>query len=81
MHKTVEQIIAEVFEVDESSLSDDLTPETVDRWDSLNHFRLITALEQAFRIKLSMQEIQSLESIGKIREVVDRHTSEQSETA
>ncbi|MBA3562402.1 MAG: acyl carrier protein [Gammaproteobacteria bacterium] len=81
MHRTVEQIIAEVFEVDESSLSDDLTPETVDRWDSLNHFRLITALEQAFRIKLSMREIQSLESIGKIREVVDRHTSEQSETA
>ncbi|CAN5293280.1 hypothetical protein BH24PSE2_BH24PSE2_12680 [soil metagenome] len=81
MEKTVDQIIAEVFEMDATNVSDELTPESIDRWDSLNHFRLVTALEQAYNIRLSMGEIQSLESVGRIREVVDQRAGERAASA
>jgi len=47
-----------------------MTPENVDKWDSLNHLRLVTALEQQFGIRLSMQDIQSMQSIASLKTVV-----------
>lgn len=73
MDEKLDRIIAEILDLDDDGLNDDLTPETAEYWDSLNHLRLITAVEQAFGIKLTMDEIQSIGSVGELRETVRRH--------
>jgi len=73
MQEKLDNIIIEILDLDEGELSDDLTPETAEYWDSLNHLRMISAIEQAFDIKLTMEEIQSIESIGELRQTIARH--------
>jgi acyl carrier protein len=41
-------------------------PDDIDAWDSLNHLRLITAVESAFSLHLSMQQIQKIHSLADL---------------
>ena len=69
------EVVADIFEIDESEVADALTPDMVDLWDSLCQLRLVTALEQEFDIKFSMEEIESIETIGRLKELVRAHES------
>ena len=70
---TVDDLVAEVFELDRTKLTGELTPDDVELWDSMNHLRLVTAIEEAFGIKLLMREVMEMTSISKIREIVAQH--------
>lgn len=76
MKGEVEAIVAEVFDLDEAEVKDDLTPETVDGWDSLAHLRLVTTVEQELGIKFSMNEVESIDSVGKLKEYVQQRVAE-----
>ncbi|MEX0729870.1 MAG: acyl carrier protein [Aquisalimonadaceae bacterium] len=74
MQDGLRSAFADLFGLDESEVTEELTPDSVDLWDSLNHLRLITALEEAFGIKLTMAEIEyMMGSVAKVREVLERH--------
>jgi acyl carrier protein len=47
-----------------------LTPDDVPLWDSLNHLKLITAVEQVYGIQFSMADVQSIDSIGKLQATI-----------
>ncbi len=40
--------LSEILEINASELADDDTIETVEKWDSLNHMRLIMHLEEKY---------------------------------
>jgi acyl carrier protein len=69
------EIVAELFDLDPAAVDDGLTPEDVELWDSMNHLRLVSAVEEEFQIKLSMQEIESIRSLAVLRALVEQHTS------
>ncbi len=64
------EVVTDIFEIDESEVADQLTPDMVDLWDSLSQLRLVTSLEQEFDIKFSMEEIESIDTIGRLKELV-----------
>ncbi len=68
------EVIADTFDIDEEDVNPGLDNQTLANWDSLNHLRLVTALEQAFGVSLSMEEINSMHSYDKIVEYVGKHT-------
>jgi acyl carrier protein len=74
MNIKLAEIAAEIFFLDEDEVRPELTPDDVALWDSLNHLRLITAVETEFGIKFSMNDIQSIDSISKLNELVESHT-------
>ncbi len=67
------EVVTDVFELDKSEVADQLTPDMVDLWDSLSQLRLVTSLEQEFDIKFSMKEIESIDTIGRLKELVRAH--------
>ena len=69
------EIVAELFELDPAAVDDALTPEDVELWDSMNHLRLVSAVEEEFRIKLSMQEIESIRSLAVLRALIEQRAS------
>lgn len=69
------EIVAELFELDPAAVDDALTPEDVELWDSMNHLRLVSAVEEEFRIKLSMQEIESIRSLAALRALIEQRSS------
>lgn len=68
-------IVADVLELDPASVRDDLSTETADNWDSLNHLRIITAVEQELGLALTMEEIQSANSLSKLVQLVLQRTA------
>ena len=70
---TIEDLVAEIFELDRNKLTNELTPDDVELWDSMNHLKLVTAIEEAFGIKLLMREVMEMTSVSKIREIVAQH--------
>jgi acyl carrier protein len=69
------EIVAELFDLPPAAVDDALTPEDVELWDSMNHLRLVSAVEEEFQIKLSMQEIESIRSLGALRALVEERAS------
>ncbi len=49
------------------------SPEEVERWDSLQHIALVQMVEITFGVKLSMDEMMEIRSVGDIENVLRRH--------
>lgn len=75
MNQNFVEIVAELFDLDPGAVDDALTPEDVELWDSMNHLRLVSAVEEEFQIKLSMQEIESIRSLGALRALIEQRRS------
>ena len=69
------EIVAELFDLDAAAVDAALTPEDVELWDSMNHLRLVSAVEEEFQIKLSMQEIESIRSLGMLQALIEQRAS------
>jgi acyl carrier protein len=66
-------LVSDIFDIEPEDVREDLTAEDVELWDSLNHLKLITAIEQAYGIQFTMAEVQSVDSIGKLKALVDNN--------
>lgn len=76
MDAQIKELIADVLDLDEEDITAELSPDDTEYWDSMNHLRLVTALEEEFDIKLTMDEVQSIENVGDIYAVVKNHKGE-----
>lgn len=70
MENDLKRLFADILDIPESDVNDELLGDDVDTWDSMNHLRLITALEQEFSIQFSMDEIQSVTGYATLRDIV-----------
>ncbi len=64
------QIVANILEIDASLLSEQSNAQNTPRWDSLRHIEVIFAVESAFHVRFTMPEITSLKNLGDIRRVL-----------
>jgi acyl carrier protein len=71
----IAEIVAEVLGLDPGSVTDDCGMETAENWDSLNHLRIITAVEQELGLTLTMEEIRSANSLSKLVELARQRTN------
>lgn len=67
----LEKIVCEVFQVKLDKLDKNLTMKDVERWDSLTHMDLISNIESAYNIELSMDDIMNMKDIGTIYSIVE----------
>ena len=66
----VTQIFHIVFNDEAIVLTDDLTANDVEQWDSLNHVNLIVSIENEFNIRFSNNEISNLENVGELLSLI-----------
>ena len=70
MSDALVKLFAEILELDEKDIHDDISPKNNSKWDSLTSMHLIAAIETTFNIHLSTKEIIKMDSIGKVRQVL-----------
>lgn len=58
-------VFEDVFD-EQVVLGEGTTAEDVDEWDSVNHIRLVLAIEKAFKVKFATAEIDRLECVGDL---------------
>lgn len=66
-------IAREAFQNDELVLSDELSAENVDSWNSLAFMKLLTAIETDFGFKFKMMELIQLNTMGDILDAMEKH--------
>jgi acyl carrier protein len=66
----LEQLVGDVFEIEPSHLDDSTSPTSLDRWDSLGHLSLISAVEETYDVFLSTSEMREARSIGALRQIL-----------
>ncbi len=72
MVERLKELAAEVFGLHAEEIELAMTPDEIEKWDSLNHLRLITAVESEFNVRFSMSQIQAIECLGDLHSYVDR---------
>lgn len=70
---TIEQIFREALDIPESeTISDDICMEDLPAWDSLAQMTIIIQLKKVFHISFLYDEILSMNTLGKIKEVTEK---------
>lgn len=70
MRERIKVVMAQIFNVDIDTITEESSPESIDRWDSLKHMQLILAIEDEFDITFSDDEIPNLLTTRAIEETV-----------
>jgi acyl carrier protein len=65
-------IFADIFQYTEP-LTAETSADDIANWDSLQHIALIRTLEMTYSIRLSMDEMMEIRSVGDIENVLRRH--------
>lgn len=73
MEERLKQLVSDIFDIEQDKISPELTPEDIEKWESLNHLRLITSVEKEYGIKFSMVEIESIDSLNAIERLIEEH--------
>ena len=68
----LQDIFHDVFDDDDIVLSNEMTANDVDDWDSLSHIRLIVAVEQEFDVSFTSSEISKLENVGQFAALIQQ---------
>lgn len=71
--KTVEEVIAQVLQIDLSDITDASSPNDIENWDSFNGLLLVAELEKTFNVSFSMDEIVVVKNVGDIKSALKRH--------
>jgi len=63
--------MADVLKMAETDITDNLTIDDLETWDSLKHMDLVVSIEQAFKIELTLDEIVIMTSVVAIKRVLN----------
>jgi acyl carrier protein len=70
-------IFHEIFDDPTIIIRRDLTADGVEDWDSVNHVRLIVAIEERFGISFSTAEVAELTDVGELIDLILIHLTSQ----
>ena len=71
--KTFEQIAEDVLHLKKEEIRDELTPQDVPDWDSMNYLLFIAELEREFNMSFTMDEVMNAKSLGDVRKIIESH--------
>lgn len=66
-------VLSKVLGVDKATITDEMSPDTVDNWDSFNALLLVSELESTFKVKFTMEEVSSAKCVGDIKRYLRLH--------
>lgn len=66
-------VVSAVLGIAPEAVGDQLSPDTIDTWDSLNQINLIGALEQEFGVHLSAENLADFQSIPGLKKLLTQH--------
>ena len=67
---SVEEVVARVFNLDASEVTDQSSKETLAEWDSMGHLSLITGLEEEFNVSIAIADAMEMTSVQHIKRIL-----------
>ena len=73
MSEKLYQIISKVFNVDNSKIDDETSPENLEEWDSFNFYVLLDEIENELNIKFDLDETLEIKKGGYFKKIFQKH--------
>jgi len=67
---SVEEVVARVFNLDASEVTDQSSKETIAEWDSMGHLSLITGLQEEFKVSFAIADAMEMTSVLHIKRIL-----------
>lgn len=64
------ELFRNIFDDDDIVIDRETTADDIEDWDSLEHIRLIGAVEREFGIKFTMKEVSSMKNVGEMMDII-----------
>ena len=69
----LKKVILEELELDDFDITDKTQANQIPGWDSLNHVRIIVAIEKEYNIRLRSLEVIRLKNLGELQALIDKN--------
>jgi acyl carrier protein len=67
------QIMADIFGVDSSSIDEHASVDTIAKWDSFNHMKLVLALEEQFNVTFQAEQMVEMLNYPLVKIALSEH--------
>lgn len=64
--------VAGIFEVTADALTMETAYESIPQWDSVMHLRLVMEVQSEFNVDIPLEEIPTLDTLGKVYSYLNR---------
>jgi len=64
------EILANALDIEPEELDDNASQKNISEWDSFALMAMVAALEEEFKIDLTLEEIMEMQSLQKIKQVL-----------
>lgn len=71
IYSRLTEVFRDVFDLDDLEVHPELSAADVEEWDSLNHIRLVVAIEKEFQIKISSAKVARLANVGALVALIE----------
>lgn len=71
----VKTILSDVLGIPLNQIGEDASMQTLEEWGSLKHMELIASLEEAFKVRLTVEQIIEMTSLKSILVILDSHAA------
>ena len=70
-HEKLRSTLSDILGVPAGEINDETSPDVVPNWDSVMVLNLVLALEEAYQISLSPEEMLEMTSVRSIKELLE----------
>ena len=70
MEAKIKEVISNIFGTPLNEINGQSSPDTIENWDSINHMKLITALEEEFDVEFTDEEILEMQNVKLIKYIL-----------
>ena len=68
------EVFNDILDLEEGQLTPESSPEDIDEWDSMANVNIIVALEEEFKIKFKLEDIQDAKVVNDFINLVGNYT-------
>ena len=70
MEDKIKEVFSNIFGTPLNEINGQSSPDTIENWDSINHMKLITALEEEFDVEFTDEEILEMQNVKLIKYIL-----------
>ena len=70
MEAKIKEVISNIFGTPLNEINGQSSPDTIENWDSINHMKLITALEEEFDVEFTDEQILEMQNVKLIKYIL-----------
>lgn len=75
IYEILNGIFQDVFDDEELTVNAETNSDSIEDWDSLEHINLVVAIEKAFGMKFSMDEVTGMKNVGEMVEIIKQRAT------